>query len=231
MNARTTTRALAGAAAALALAGGGVAYAASDDSPGRPAAQTEPGADGAVRIAPPHLREDGPGGFALGHRGGGFLLGDAGGAADYLGLSQEELRRRLSAGRSLADVARAEGKSVEGLEAALLADAEARLDRAVEDGWLGARARDEMLSRLREHIGELVRMTGPRDLPRRPFGDGHRGPGGCAPGADAPDRPPAPGGSAPEAPRAPGDSDEAPGEGSSTTPGSWRDAPAASVWS
>ncbi|ADB51389.1 hypothetical protein [Conexibacter woesei] len=227
MNARTTTRALAGAAAILALAGGGVAYAASGDSPSKQGTQTAPDA---ARTAPAHPGDHGPGGFAFGPRGGGFLLGDAGAAADYLGLSQEELRDRLSDGRSLADVARAEGKSVEGLEEALLADATARLDRAVDDGWLGARARDEMLAGLRERIGELVQMTGPKDIPRPSF---RGGPGGdCAPGRGGVPAPPAaPDGSAPEPPRDPGDSDEAPDAGSSTTPGSWRDAPAASVWS
>lgn len=219
MNGRTTVRALVGVAAVLALAGGGVAYAASDDTATTPGTQAAPSAPG--RDGPPGDR--GPHGFGHGPGVGGFAIGGADGAAAYLGLSQEELRTRLEAGRSLADIARAEGKSVDGLEAALVAAAKERLDRAVDDGWLGARARDEMLQRLREHVGELVQATGPRGGPHGRFDEPR---GGCAPGrAGGPDARTAPDS------RAPGESDEAPDQGSSTAPGSWRDAPAASVWS
>ncbi len=57
-------------------------------------------------------------------------------AAEYLGLERAELRDRLRDGSSLADVARAEGKSVDGLKAALRAEfvrrLDARLDALVE---------------------------------------------------------------------------------------------------
>ncbi len=39
------------------------------------------------------------------------------GAADYLGLTEDELHERLRNGQTLAEIARAEGKSVDGLEA------------------------------------------------------------------------------------------------------------------
>jgi hypothetical protein len=88
----------------------------------------------------------------------GIALDDA---ADYLGLSPAQLRQRLARDNSLADVARAEQKSVEGLERALLDAAEQRLDEAVDDGDLTAKQRDELLERLRDHVGELVRNVGP----------------------------------------------------------------------
>jgi hypothetical protein len=103
-------------------------------------------------------------------------------AADYLGLTQDQLGRRLANGRSLAQIARAEGRSVEGLEQAILAAAEQQLDEAVSDGDLTDAQRDRMLADLREHVDELVAGSG-----RGPLGAGPRhhrfgGPGGHGPG-------------------------------------------------
>ena len=42
-------------------------------------------------------------------------------SAEYLGLSANDLRTQLQAGKSLADIAKAEGKSVDGLKQALQA--------------------------------------------------------------------------------------------------------------
>lgn len=107
-------------------------------------------------------------------------------AADYLGLTRAELRRRLANGRSLAQIARAEGKSVDGLEQAIVDAARAELDRAVADGDLTAAQRNEMLRRLREHVDELVagrlpRPGGPRSHHR--FGGPGDRPGGPPPPA------------------------------------------------
>jgi hypothetical protein len=78
------------------------------------------------------------------------------GAADYLGLTEAELHERLRDGQTLAEIAKAEGKSVDGLEQALLAAAKERLDQAVEDGRITAAQRDEMLERLESKIDALV---------------------------------------------------------------------------
>src|SRR6476659_9530516 len=78
------------------------------------------------------------GGFGpgLGHRGGpgmhGFGHLDA--AVTYLGTTEAELRAQLAAGKSLADVAKAKGKSVDGLVSALVADEKKELDAAVKAG-------------------------------------------------------------------------------------------------
>ena len=78
------------------------------------------------------------------------------GAADYLGLTEDELHERLRNGQTLAEIARAEGKSVDGLEQALVAAAKERLDQAVEDGQITAAQRDELLERLESKIDALV---------------------------------------------------------------------------
>jgi hypothetical protein len=80
----------------------------------------------------------GPGGFGFGHRG--FGPGPRGGplaaAAKYLGMSAGGLMKELRSGRSPAAIAKARGKSVSGLESALIAPLKARLDAAVKAGHL-----------------------------------------------------------------------------------------------
>ncbi len=91
------------------------------------------------------------------HRGGPPLFGEKrSAAADYLGLTQAELRTKLNAGRTLADIAKARGKSVDGLKQAILDEAEKKLDQLVEDGELTQAEADEMLARMKSHIDELV---------------------------------------------------------------------------
>jgi polyhydroxyalkanoate synthesis regulator phasin len=115
----------------------------------------------------------GPGG--LGHFG--FGLGHFGkleAAAEYLGLTQAEVRERLRDGDTLAEVAEAEGKPVQGLVDALVAEATAKIDEAVENGRLTEEQATELKDRLEERTRDLVEG----EL-RGPFRGGfhHRGPG------------------------------------------------------
>src|SRR3954447_23335247 len=66
-------------------------------------------------------------------------------AASYLGLSESQLRAQLESGKTLAQVARDKGKSVDGLVAALKADLKKHLDRAVADGHLTKAQEDQIL--------------------------------------------------------------------------------------
>jgi hypothetical protein len=98
-------------------------------------------------------------GFGFGHGPGHGLFGIVGkleAAASYLGLTEAELRSQLSDGKSLAEIAKAKGKSVDGLVDALVADAKKRLDQAVEDKRLTAEQRTELLSGLVERVRALV---------------------------------------------------------------------------
>jgi hypothetical protein len=74
-------------------------------------------------------------------------------AADYLGLTEDELVERLNDGNTLAEVAEAEGRSVDGLVQALLDAANERIDQAVEGGDLTQSEADD----LREGLEECVR--------------------------------------------------------------------------
>ena len=66
-------------------------------------------------------------------------------ATKYLGITPQELRSELRAGKSLAQIARAHGKTVEGLVDAVVAPARARLDAAVANGHLTRQRADEIL--------------------------------------------------------------------------------------
>ena len=120
----------------------------------------------------------GPGGF--GHHGPGgdahhlFFHAKLEAAAKYLGMTEAQLRDSLEDGKSLAQVARDKGKSVDGLVDALVDQAEAKLDEAVENGRLTEAEKKEMLAGLKERITDLVNGRFPV-LGRRDF---HRmGPG------------------------------------------------------
>ena len=118
----------------------------------------------------PFLFGAGPraGGFGFGHHrvGAGFEA-----AADYLGITEGRLRTELQNGKTLAEVAKAHGKTVDGLVDALVADAKKKLDAAVKAGRITQSHADEMLADLKEHLTDFVNGR----LPARPLGPG---PGG-----------------------------------------------------
>lgn len=102
-----------------------------------------------------------------GHGGGARLAA----AATALGVTEAELRTQLQAGKSLADVAQAEGVELDTLVSALVTAAEQRLAQAVTDGRLTQAQADERKAELQERITEQVQRTG---LGRGP-GHGSRG--------------------------------------------------------
>jgi hypothetical protein len=82
-------------------------------------------------------------------------------AADYLGLSVPQLLRKLMSGQSLADVAKAQHKSVDGLKQAILDDAKKDFDQAVKDGVLTEAQAKEELSELQSRLDDIVNGTFP----------------------------------------------------------------------
>lgn len=80
-------------------------------------------------------------------------------AAEYLGLSVDELRERLRDGQSLADVAKAEGKSVDGLEQAILDSVRKKLDQAVDEGNMTRSQADGIFERIEAHVDEIVNRS------------------------------------------------------------------------
>jgi hypothetical protein len=122
----------------------------------------------------------GPG---LGHHLGGHLFGGLEAAADYLGLSESELRERLHDGSSLAEIAKAEGKSVDGLVDALVKSAKADLADAVAAGKLTDAQRDELEANLSDRIRSFVEHEPGAGKAHGPGGFGFRAFGGPPPTA------------------------------------------------
>lgn len=111
----------------------------------------------------------GPRGGSL-HRGrlgpgGGLLFGGPDAAAKYLGLDAAALRDKLASGKSLADVAKDQGKDVAGLEQALVDAARSRLDQAVADNRLTEQQRQSILDRLKSRVADLIAGKPPAPPP------------------------------------------------------------------
>jgi hypothetical protein len=88
-------------------------------------------------------------------------------AATYLGLSDTQLMTDLASGKSLAQVATKQGKSVTGLEQAITTAEKARLDKLVSKGVLTSAQEQRLLSRLSARIDKLVNRTGPPRFQRQ----------------------------------------------------------------
>lgn len=87
---------------------------------------------------------------------GGPVMGSFDTAASYLGVSEQSLLADLRSGKTLASIAKAKGKSVSGLEAAMLAPAKSKLDSAVKDGHLTKAQESRFLQMLSAGIDRLM---------------------------------------------------------------------------
>lgn len=165
---------LAGVAAtgivAGALAGGGIALASTGPSPA-PATTT------AAQPAPGWC--DGGLGHMRGMWSGTQPVLKA--AADYLGLTQAQLQSQLQSGRSLADVASAQGKSVSGLKDAILTAMTNQINASTR---LSAAQKTAMISQVKAHLDAMVNATHPYGVGMHRYGmDSDVGYAGSAMGA------------------------------------------------
>ncbi len=100
-----------------------------------------------------HLR-GGPGGPGGGMRG---IFGPSLTAAStYLGLTEAQIRTQLQSGKTLADIATAQGKTAAGLVDALVTAETAQLDQAVKDGHLTAAQEQQILGQLKQRVTDGV---------------------------------------------------------------------------
>jgi hypothetical protein len=99
-------------------------------------------------------------GMGFAHPGGGpgiiHRFGHLDAAASYLGMTEAELRTQLAGGKTLAEVAKAKGKSVDGLVSALVADEKKELDAAVAAGRLTQKQEDMILESAEQRATDLV---------------------------------------------------------------------------
>lgn len=80
-------------------------------------------------------------------------------AAQKLGLTADQLRAELRAGKSLAQIAQERGVSRDDLKAALLQAARNRLQQAQQQGRLTQQQADQILSRLESQLDRLIDAT------------------------------------------------------------------------
>ncbi|MEP7335609.1 MAG: hypothetical protein ABI717_07495 [Actinomycetota bacterium] len=80
-------------------------------------------------------------------------------AGTYLGVTPQQLVTELRSGKSLAQVATAKSKSVDGLKQALLAALKQKVDAAVAAGRLDAARAQRLLERAPAHIERLVNRS------------------------------------------------------------------------
>ena len=99
-------------------------------------------------------------GFGFHERGA--LFGGLDAAASYLGLTDAQLRSQFQSGKSLADVAKAQGKSVDGLVQAIVDAAKKKVEAAISAGRLTQTQADSILSGLKSHVSDFVNRTPPR---------------------------------------------------------------------
>jgi hypothetical protein len=98
-------------------------------------------------------------GFGFGF---GFGLGgDSGAAASYLGLTAAQIQSDLRSGKTLAQIAVAQGKTADGLVQQLLAAQEANLDKLVTAGKLSSDQEQTIEKGLTAMITNLVNGTHP----------------------------------------------------------------------
>ncbi len=89
------------------------------------------------------------------HHAPGVLLRAA---AQYLQLERATLADNLRSGQTLAQIANARGKSVSGLEAAMVAAVKAKLDAAVTAGRLTSTREQRVLARVQKVVNRVVNV-------------------------------------------------------------------------
>src|SRR5438552_8172906 len=94
--------------------------------------------------------------------GFGFFGADASKLADFLGISQDQLKTELGASNAtLASVAQAHGKSRDDLKSFLTDQAKTQLDQAVSNGKITQQQADSMLSGLQSRLDTLIDHSPP----------------------------------------------------------------------
>jgi hypothetical protein len=102
----------------------------------------------------------GEGIFHPGFLGGMFGFG-LNAVTSYLGITPAQLRNAVGSGKSLAQIAKAHGKTSDGLVAALVAAAKTGLDKAVTAKHLTASKEQSILSKLQRLFKSMVNRTLP----------------------------------------------------------------------
>jgi hypothetical protein len=123
--------------------------------------------------------DDGGAGGGLGFGLRRFLDGGITAVAGYLGLSATQLQADLANGQTLAQIAKTQGKSIDGLVAAMTVQVKKGLDAAVAGGMLTQTQANHLASRLAARMKDMA--NGVR--PQRGFDGGSGGQSGGGTGS------------------------------------------------
>ena len=130
-----------------------------------------------------------PGGRGL-FRAPGFFGGHAdaqddpiAAAAKYLGVSETQLFNQVEAGKSLAQIAKSQGKAASGLKDAMVASIKARLDKAVAAKLLTGAQEQQMLTELSARLDQRINDAGSGPMQGAARGFFHSGSDPAVPGA------------------------------------------------
>jgi hypothetical protein len=159
--------------AGVLLVSGAVSFAQTDEPTPTPSATEDAGDDGTPTPSPSDDAEDddssgedaSPEEDATedeaeerGCGGGKYLIKEA--AAEVLGISEEDLIAGLRDGQSLAQIAEAQGMSVDDFRAALLENVTADLQARLDAGDITQEQFDEKVAELNANIDEIINAEG-----------------------------------------------------------------------
>lgn len=82
-------------------------------------------------------------------------------AAKAIGVTTDELKTELKAGKSIADVAKTKNVDIQKVKDAMLAEVKTNLDQAVKDGKLTQEQADKAYQAAQQGIEKVVTATGP----------------------------------------------------------------------
>lgn len=118
----------------------------------------------------------GRGDHGFGGRGKGMFGGVSESVASLLKLSRSEILAQLQSGKTLADIAKAQGVSVSRLVDTIVADFKAHLDQEVASGEHTRAEADQKLADFTAHVTDMVNGKMPQGGPfGGPDGDGDHG--------------------------------------------------------
>lgn len=104
----------------------------------------------------------------------GFFMSDS--VTTLLKLSKDEIRTQLQSGKTLADIAKAQGVSVDKLVDAIVADFKTHLDEEVASGEHTQAEADQKLADFTSRVTDFVNGVAPQGMPfGGPDGDGDHG--------------------------------------------------------
>lgn len=98
----------------------------------------------------------GPGGPRFGFRFGFGVGAAAQDVAKYLDLTMAQLKQQLASGKSLADIAKAKNKPLDGLKSEIQSAAKKQLDKAVTAKKITQEQENNLLDKLKANIDDLV---------------------------------------------------------------------------